>query len=227
MKKILVSFLGFLVAGIVMAYTAYPTEILNKSLTPSTNIDQDMFYHGTPTYYWTFTNSNYILASYFEPSTKYNIHVNFRIKYIGFMGYVANGPADVYIFLEETGGHPDCTPQDFSKKKYGPFSGHINNSYPDYDNLNIYYLNWYIKKSEIYVQPYHRFWVLYHLKTPSPPYPISDESTDPKDSYTYDSSRWTTILGRYKPCWCMHLKVEYPPSSIDNTSLGQVKSLFR
>jgi len=226
MKKYLVVILGILVAGAVMATSATPTEIPNKSFVPSAYAEKDMFYYGTPSWYWTLTGSNFTLAGYFEPA-KFSVAVNFRIKTIGFMGYSANGPADIYVYLNETSNHPNDTPPTFTNKKYGPFTWHINNTYPSMDDWNAYSQNWYLKISDINAQTNKRFWVLWHLKTSPPPYPISDESTASKNSMIYiPGTGWTNTMSGYYPCWCCHVVVEYPPASVASTSIGVVKALF-
>jgi len=226
MKKYLVLILGILAVGAVMAATATPTEIPNKSLTPSTNAEKDMSYYGTPTYYWTLTGSNWTPACYFEPA-KFSVATNFRIKTIGNMGYSSNGNCNIYIYLNETSGHPNDTPPTFTNKKYGPFAWHINASYPNMDDANVYSLNWYLKISDVNATPNKRFWVLWHMPTSPPPYPISDESTNAKNSLIYyPGTGWTNTISGYYPCWCTHVVVEYPPAAVSNTSVGVVKALF-
>lgn len=130
--------------------------------------------------------------------------------------------------MAEINNHPDCTPPEFSKKKYGPARGHINKSYPNYDDLDVYNLKWVITNSEINEQVNKRFWILYY--TQGYPYPVSDEATNAKNSYTYiPGIGWTTNISGYYPCWCMHVIVEYSLISpgIENTSFGTVKSLFK
>jgi len=224
MKKYLVVILGLIVVGAVIAYTAYPTEIPNKSLIPSMNTDADMKYYGTPSYYWTLTGSNYTLACYFEPA-KFNVNTNFRMKKIGLMTSGSGGSANIYIYLSETNGHPNDTPPTFSNKKYGPKYYTFTGSNSDCD---VYSDNWYITKSEIDNQPNHRFWVLWHLPTSPPPYPVSDEATNAKNSMTYvPGTGWTVTISGYYPCWVTHVLVEYPPTAIENTSVGTVKALFK
>ena len=206
MKINLFALFNIVIFGISIGYTAFTTEMLDrnvssyvygKSLFPTLisgkitppyrsclPYEADMKYHGTPSFYWTLTGSNYALAGYFEPN-KFSVDSNFMIKTIGFIGYVSNGNANVYIFLAERNSHPDCTPPEFTKKMYGPYNGHINNSYPDYDDLDVYSLKWLIKKVDIDSQVNKRFWVLYHLPTSPPPYPLSDESTNSKNSCYY------------------------------------------
>jgi hypothetical protein len=182
MKGYLIFILVVIITGSVLAYDCYRSETPNKYIYPSMNVVKDMKYHGEPTYYWTLTGSNWCLAGYFEPY-KFGVTSNaFRLYNIGFIGYIQNGSANIYLFLSEVNGKPDCTPPDFSKKKYGPYNGHINNSYPNYDDLDLYGQNWVINKSEIDAQVNKRFWILYHLPTSPPPYPISDESTNEKNS---------------------------------------------
>jgi len=190
------------------------------------SFEKDMIYHDTPTYYWVW-GGLLAIAGYFEPES-FGVNSDFKIKTIGQMGYRADGSAVVYIFLSETKNHPDCTPPEFTKKKYGPYSGHINNSYPNYDDLDIYNLNWYITKTEIDEQINKRFWIIYYMQTTPPPYPMSDESTNAKNSMTYfPDSGWTNNWGHYYICWCMHCVIVYWGSDIESTSLGIVKALFK
>jgi len=210
---------------------AFPIKITDDISPPYLHCpsdDVDMKYHYNPSYYWTLSGSDWTLAGYFEPY-KFNVYYNFRIKRIGFVGYFSNGSAAIYIFLAETGGHPDCTPPDFSNKKFGPKYWHINKSYPFYDDCNLYSSNWYIKRSEIDAQPNKRFWILYYLSTSPPPYPVSDNAKDNKNSLTWDPTRqdWVPDISGYKPCWCMHVVIEYPPTTIDNTSIGTIKTIFK
>jgi len=197
MKVGFILIIGVTAFGTSIANIAFPTEIPNKSIAPSSNVTTNMYYHGTPAFYWTLTGKNWCIAGYFEPA-KFNTNTNFRIKTIGFMGYLQNGSAKIYIFLAETGskpGHPDCTPPEFTKKKYGPYDGHINNSYPNYDDLDVSGLNWNIKKSEIDSQSNKRFWVIYHFPTSPPPYPISDNCGGSKNSIYYcPGIGWTTSI---------------------------------
>jgi hypothetical protein len=217
----------FAINGFSIAISFFPTEIPDRCLYSETLADWNMKYHGTPTYYWTLNGSNWSLASYFEPA-KFGINETIKIRMIGFIGYIQNGSANIYLFLSEVNGKPDCTPPDFTKKKYGPYDGYINNSYPNYSDINIYTSNWYIKKAEIDAQPNKRFWIIYHLMTSPPPYPYSDDATDNKNSLTWDPSKndWVPDINEYKPCWCMHVVVTNY-MSIESTSIGTVKELFR
>jgi hypothetical protein len=132
--------------------------------------------------------------------------------------------------MAEKDNHPNCTPPEFTNKKYGPFKGHINNSYPNYDDLDVYNLKWIITNSEINEQVNKRFWILYYMQQMNPPYPISDESTNAKNSITWiNGTGWTTTLSGYYPCWCMHVIVEYSLIShgIESTSFGAVRALFK
>jgi hypothetical protein len=236
MKGYLILLLVVIISGSILANDCYPIEIPNKSFKQSMNATADMKYHNGWYYYWTLKGSDWTLASYFEPE-RFSVYTSFRIQTIGFTGYVSNGPANIYIFLaEDKNGSPYCTPPDFSNRKYGPYAGHINYTYCIYDDIDVYSQNWCIKKSEIDLQPHKRFWVLYHLPTSPPPYPVSDDATDSKNSLTWDPSRqnWVPDIDIainsgfvYSPCWCMHIVVEYPPAAIENTSLGTVKSLFK
>jgi len=190
-----------------------------------------MKYHGTPTYYWTLTGSNFAIAGYFEPA-KFGVNNDFRIKKIGCMGYISNGAVKIYLFFAEVKGsrrwNPDCYPPEFSKKKYGPKDWHINNSYPNYDDCDMYSDNWYLRKSDIDSQVNKWFWIVYHFPTSPPPYPLSDEATDYKNSHTYfPGTGWSEHINGYDPCWCMHVIVVYPIDAIENTSVGTVKALFK
>jgi len=188
--------------------------------------EKDMKYHNDPKYYWS-SGGLKVITSYFEPK-KFGVNSDFKIKIIGQMGYISNGHADVYIFLSEVSNHPDCTPPEFTKKRYGPYDGHINNSYPNYDDLDIYNLNWYISKKEIDEQVNKRFWVIYHIERSPPPYPISDEAINAKNSTSYIvGSGWTTSISGYYPCWCMHCVIVYWGVGVESTSLGVVKALFK
>jgi len=137
MKGYLIFILVVIITGSVLAYDCYPTEIPYKDLNSYTVPQYDMKYHGTPTYYWTLTGSNWTLSGYFEPY-KFSINRNFRIYKIGCIGYIESGTIYLYTFLVETDGHPDATPPDFSKKKYGPQKFTIDNSYPNYSDWSIY-----------------------------------------------------------------------------------------
>jgi len=195
-----------------------------SSVIPSS--EKDMKYHNKPTYYWS-SGGLKAIASYFEPG-KFGVNSDFKIKTIGQIGYISNGQADVYIFLSEVSNHPNCTPPEFSNKKYGQYSGHINNSYPNYDDLDIYNLNWYITKTELDEQINKRFWIIYYMQTSPPPYPFSDDATNAKNSMNYVAGTgWTNSFGGLYPCWCMHCVIVYWPDLIESTSLGVVKALFR
>jgi len=232
MKIFVLVIMCLIFINVAISYIAYPTiipDIELPSYYSNPAYEADMKYHGEPTYYWTLTGSNWCLAGYFEPYKFGFGAIALMINYIGFIGYLSNGPANIYIFLAETNNHPDCTTPDFSKKKYGPYNGHINNSYPNYDDCYVYPYNWYLKKSEIDAQPNKRFWVIYHLPTSPPPYPYSDEGPKSKNCRIYYPGRgWVMDMnGNTGPCWCMHVLVEYPPNAIENTSIGTVKALFR
>ena len=224
--------------GVSFNDIAYPTEIANKNIYPSVNAVKDMIYHNGWYYYWTLIGKNWCLAGYFKPGD-FGINDNIRIRTIGQSGYYQYGSANIYIFLSEVNCKPDCTPPDFSKKKYGPYSGSIGPDYADgYFNCDLYAYNWYITKRELDSQPNHRFWIIYHLspgRESPPPYPISDDATDNKNSLTWDPSKqdWCADIinlsgsNGYKPCWTMRCIVEYPPNVIEYTSIGTVKSLFK
>jgi hypothetical protein len=232
MKICIIFLLSISFIGVSFSDIAYPTLIPDKETTTYPGYlpnERDMKYHGIPSWYWTLTCSNFTMAGYFEPE-KFGINTIFRISKIGFIGYITDGPAYIYIFLAETKNHPNCTPPEFKNKKYGSYDGHINNSYPYYDDLDISGLRWNITKAEIDTQFNKRFWVLYHLKYWPPPYPVSDESTAAKNSCIYvPGTGWTTTLSGYYPCWCMHVIVEYflVSPGIESTSFGAVKALFK
>jgi len=194
MKVCFIFILTVIITGYVLANDCYPSEIPNKDINPYTSGEREMKYHDTPALYWTLTGQNWCIAGYFEPY-KFNINDNFIIKTIGFIGYLANGKANIYIFLSEVKNHPNCTPPEFNNKKFGLYDGHINNSYPYYDDIDVYGINWYIKKSEIDSQPNKRFWVIYHFPTSPPPYPVSDNCGSSKNSmYYYPGVGWTTSI---------------------------------
>jgi hypothetical protein len=149
MKIFVLILMVLIFTSIAISYVAYPTIIPDRELPPYHSYlpsEADMKYHGTPSFYWTLTGSNWTLASWFKPSD-FSVNTNFRIRKIGAMGWQQGGSAKIYIFLKEIEGRPDCIPPDYSKNKYGPYDWHIYNSYPNYDDANIYSQNWYIKKT--------------------------------------------------------------------------------
>jgi len=232
MKKCIIFLLSISFIGASFSEIACHQLFLNEEV--STNPGHlkneiEMKYHGTPSWYWAIACGYWVVAGYFEPE-KFGIKNTFKISKIGFIGYLSDGPANVYVYLNETSNHPNDTPPTFNNKKYGPYSGHINNSYPYYDDLDIYNLNWCINKSDIDAQVNKRFWVLYYLYHAVPPYPVSDESTNAKNSVTWlPGTGWTRSLSGYYPCWCMHVIVEYFLISpgIESTSFGAVRALFK
>jgi len=224
MKGNILLILLIIAIGTSLAETAFPTEIPNKALTPRTDSIIEMKYHGTPYYYWTLSGSNWCLAGYFRLSDFGITKTSYRIIIIGIMGYSSNGQAKIYVTAQENDNKPRCNPDNnFEYIDFGPLDWHINNTYPNYDDATVYNKNWYYDKSV------SRFWVIYHLPTSPPPYPITDDSTNAKNSLIWNPTlhSWTTDYNGYKLCWCMHVLIEYPPTKIENTSVGIVKSLFK
>jgi len=191
MKIFVLILMALIFTNVAISYVEYPTIIPERELPPYHSYfpsEADMKYHGTPSYYWTLTGSNFAIAGYFEPA-KFGVNNDFRIKKIGCMGYRQDGAVRIYLFLAEVKGsrrwNPDCYPPEFNKKRFGPKDPHMNNSYPDYDDCDIYSDNWYLRKSDIDSQVNKWFWIVYHFPTSPPPYPLSDESTNSKNSCYY------------------------------------------
>ncbi|MGQ9707204.1 MAG: hypothetical protein ACUVWP_09485 [bacterium] len=196
--------------------------------------EKDMKYHEEPYNFYTFLTPDYAFACYFKLSDFSITGFDYKIKIIGFMGYESDGPADIYVTSKEIwDGNkyvPICNPKNHWKgAEYGPKSWHINNSYPKYDDCNLYNDNWHYSKDV------NKFWCIYHLKTSSPPYPIADMISI-NDIKIINSITWIPgegwdfwsygILG-HPGNWCMHCVIVYWGSNIENTSLGAVKALFK
>jgi hypothetical protein len=221
MIRVLLCILLILVVSISLPENIYTSELPVNLLNPSIISDYDMKYHSSPYYFRTYPGSKWCIACWFKPSD-FTINENFRLRTIGQVGYLDNGGAYIYVFLAEENGGPDCSPPDFSKKKYGPKTWHINNTYPKYDDCNLNSNNWYIEMSEINVTQNKRFWIIYYMTTTPAPYPVIDND-DNKNSITwYPYPGWITESNN----WCMHCVV-YNISGIENLSIGTVKTLFR
>jgi len=187
------------------------------------SFEKDMKYHETPYLTCEFTN-NVVLACYFKLSDFGIIGYNYRIKIIGFVGNEKDGPADIYVTSKEKDNVPVCNPDNnWQGADYGPKTWHINNSNPNYDDCNVYDDNWHYSKDV------DKFWCMYHLKTSKPPYPMSDNYKDiSKNSYWWSpSTGWRMGAGYYRLDWCMHCVIVYPPETVENTSIGAIKTLFR
>ena len=185
------------------------------------SFEKDMKYHGPPYVTGVFYVPNVVLACYFKLSDFGITGYNYKIKIIGFVGNVKDGPADIYVTSKEKDDVPVCNPDNnWQGADYGPKSWHINNSNPNYDDCNVYDDNWHYSKDV------DKFWCMYHMKTASPPYPM----TDNKGYYTnsrYWMSGWRMGGGGIYWDWCMHCVIVYPPEAIENTSIGAIKTLFR
>jgi len=223
MKRYILVALLIIATSVTFADVAFPTELPNKELTPDTYSVKEMKYHSTPAYYFTLTGSNWCLACWFRPSDFGVANNPYRIIVIGMMGYSANGAAKIYVTAQENDSKPRCNPDNsFQYTDFGPLDWHINNTYPNYDDITVYNKNWYYKKTDF------RFWVIYYLPTSPPPYPISD-GDDNKDTLTWNptSHTWIDSIQTYKVDWCMHVLIEYPPTNIENTSIGTIRALFK
>jgi len=76
------------------------------------------------------------------------------------------------------------------------------------------------------------FWVIYHLPTSPPPYPISDDGINWSGhtlTWNPNVSRWVSEIDGYKVDWVMHAVIEYPYYYVEteNTSIGGIRALFR
>jgi len=188
--------------------------------------EKDMKYHAKPSYYIS-PPGNDAFACYFKLSDFGISGYDYKIKIIGFIGYLADGPADIYVTSKEKWDGakwvPICNPKNnWQGADYGPKSWHINNSYPNYDDCNVYDDNWHYSKDV------DKFWCIYYLKTGySPPYPIIDDYVELKNSLTFYNNMWVIgVYGTYGD-WCMHCVIVYWGSDIENTSIGVVKAIFR
>lgn len=200
----------------------YYTEHEEPLLLPD---QADMSYHSDPEWWWTFDVSNYVPACCFDPEGDYGINEGFKILTIGFIGFREDGNCTIYIQKTSSCDElPTVNPDDgWSDADYGPFYGHINATYPNYDDIDVSEENWCFG----YGQP---FWLMYHIESASPPHPGSDDGNNwSGHSYTWDptSHEWKDKLGT-PPIgidWCIHCVVFYP-TSVENTSIGKIKSLF-
>jgi hypothetical protein len=191
------------------------------------SFEKDMKYHNEP-YYYANWGTEAALACFFKLSDFGISGYDYKIKIIGFIGYNADGSADIYLTSkEEWDGYklvPVCNPKNnWQGKDYGPKSWHINNSYPDYDDCNLYDDNWHYSKDV------DKFWCIYYLMDMPPPYPTGDRYSSIVNSLTWVTGMWIKgIPGGFPDSnWCMHCVIVYWGSDIENTSLGSVKALFR
>ncbi|MGQ9706354.1 MAG: hypothetical protein ACUVWP_05035 [bacterium] len=192
------------------------------------NFEKDMIYHTEPTYVWA-GPSNIALACYFK-LTDFDISgYNYKIKIIGFIGKDYDGKADIYVTSKEEWNDrikcyvPVCNPDNNWKgKDYGPKSWHINNTYPNYDDCNLYNDNW------LYSKDIDKFWCIYFMRYSPPVKPFSDGYSSIINSLTWYDGDWSKGVYYNKNYnWCMHCVIVYWPDVIENTSLGAVKALFR
>jgi len=206
----------------VIAQLYTPIDITYNNSILSNYYEKDMSYHRKPTYYFTIDYENAALACYFKLSDFGIKGYDYRIKVIGMIGFFQDGPADIYVTSKEEGGKPICNPNNnWQGSEYGPKHWHINNSYPNYDDCDIYYDNWHYSKDV------DKLWCMYHLKTRSPPYPVSDDFGPVENSATWMGTDWVKGVLGTSADWCMHCVIVYWPDAIENTSLGVVKALFR
>ena len=212
MRKCFLILLGFLIFSSVIASS-----------------EKDMKYHAEPSYYLSPYGKD-AFACYFKLSDFGITGYDYKIKIIVFIGYEEDGPADIYVTSKEVWDQgqrcyvPACNPDNnWDGSEYGPKEWHINNLYPNYDDCDIYNDNWHYSKDV------NKFWCIYHLKTASPPHPMSDNNTHPKNSATWNSGSefWESGACIKGYDWCMHCVIVYWPDAIENTSLGAVKALFK
>ena len=194
----------------------------------SANFEKDMkYYYNNPPNFWWWTHEDDALACYFKLSDFGIKGCDYKIKIIGFIGNIADGLVNIYITSKERWNVsywvPVCSPKNnWEGAEYGPKSWHINNSYPNYDDCNVYDDNWHYSKD------IDKFWCIYYIKSSQSPYPHSDDWDNAKNnSLTFWQGSWSYgTYGRY--CnWCMHCVIVYWGADIENTSLGVVKALFR
>jgi len=207
MRNLLIIMLFISVLGSVIAYS-----------------DKDMKYHNEPRYFASVaTPSAY--ACYFKLIDFGISGYNYKINIIGFIGYVNDGPVNIYVTSKEKDNVPVCDPPNYWQDvDYGPKSWHINNSYPNYDDCNLYDDNWHYSKDV------DKFWCIYYAEHTCPPYPIFDEIDNTRiiNSLTWAGGVWYKGVYNYTYSnWCMHCVIVYWGSDIENTSLGVVKALFK
>jgi len=225
MSKFILILLLLTSISFVIANLYTPIEITHNNFIPSLNNEKDMVYHTGPYYYYSMSFSKNVWACYFKPGDFGITGFNYRINIIGFIGYINNGPADIYVTSKEEGEFPACNPwNNWQGADYGPKHWHINNSYPNYDDCNVYDDDWH------YTADVKKFWCLYYVVVGSPPYPFSDKPEDNKkiNSAIWYTGSWKWGVFNYNNCnWCMHCVIVYWGSDIESTSLGVVKALFR
>jgi hypothetical protein len=188
-----------------------------------------MKYHTEP-YIDNLVSKDCASAGYFKLSDFDISGYDYKIKIIGFIGYSPGGPADIYVTSKETEQNgmyvPSCNPyNNWQGKDYGPKHWHINNSYPYYDDCNVCDDNW------NYKMDVDKFWCIYHYTDIYTPFPFSDEPSYTKiiNSLTWIPKEhiWVKGVGGYPMNWCMHCVIVYWGTVVENTSLGDIKALFR
>jgi len=185
------------------------------------SFEKDMKYHNDPCNYANFGWKK-VYACYFKISDFGISGYDYKIKIIGFIGYLENFPADIYVTSKESGGVPVCNPYNkWQGADYGPKHWHINNSYPNYDDCNLYDDNWHYSKDV------DKFWCMYYEEAMS--YPTYDGGGNTANSFWWSAGEWHKGADLTNPYsdWCMHCVIVYWGVGIENTSLGVVKALFR
>jgi len=221
MRNFLLILLFSISISIAVSHLYTPINFIYNNSIILTYGEIDMKYHDTPYYYWTFTIPDFALACFFKPGDFGITGFDYRIKIIGFIGNKRGGPADIYVTSKEKNGVPVCNPKNnWQGKDYGPKSWHINNSYPDYDDCNLYNDNWH------YGKDVNKFWCIYHMKTKSPPHPMSD-GIGSRNSLTWDGGYWYGGVWNGMYNWCMHCVIVYWGVGIESKSIGVVRSLFK
>jgi hypothetical protein len=193
------------------------------------NFEKDMKYYSVPSYYstygWEKAYSCYFKLSYFGISG-----YDYKIKIIGIIGYVDNFPAYIYVTSKEELYKteydefyvPICNPQNnWQGADYGPKRWHINNTYPNYDDCNVYSDKWHYSKDV------DKFWCIYY-EYEGITYPIFDCGSSEINSLTWYGGWYKGVGSGFENYnWCMHCVIVYWGASIENTSLGVVKALFK
>jgi len=194
--------------------------ILMVGITMSAEVD--MKYHGKD-----FVNESmyYVAwACWFKPGD-FLVTSAYRIKTIGcaYLYTPENAVLDIYITSKEDGGRPVCNPDngwfgaDYSLKGWNP-TYHLGE--PQYDDTNVYDKDWH------YPFSVSKFWVMYHQVQGDKKITFYMGCTCNKwNSYIYRTKEdgWQTKGWN----WWMHCVIECPPTSIESTSLGQIKTLFK
>jgi hypothetical protein len=187
------------------------------------SFEKDMKYHNEPRYIHS-GGSHLAFACYFKLSDFGISGYDYKIKIIGFIGNNYNSAAYIYVTSKESGVVPVCNPDNnWQGKDYGPKEWHINNSYPNYDDCNLYDDNWHYSK---YVD---KFWCIYYIEFSPPAVPMYDDYSYIINSFTWGwtGHNWQKgVPSSSSSNWCMHCVIVYWPDLIENTSLGVVKALF-